>query len=109
MNIEKTINKIVDKVLNEELSKKVEEAVDAVSEDMGKMPEEMDEEEMEEGNAFSAARAEAIKKGEDSFEVDGKTYPVKGEEDEVNESTKKTITLTESEMVELIQRLGRRS
>jgi hypothetical protein len=131
MNIEKTINKIVDKVLNEELSKKVEEAVDAVSEDMGKMPEErdefdgrdsevvgvdsdiqkqrmeeeMDEEEMEEGNAFSAARAEAIKKGEDSFEVDGKTYPVKGEEDEVNESTKKTITLTESEMVELIQRL----
>ncbi len=131
MNIEKTINKIVDKVLNEELSKKVEEAVDAVSEDMGKMPEErdefdgrdsevvgvdsdiqkqrmeeeMDEEEMEEGNAFSAARAEAIEKGEDSFEVDGKTYPVKGEEDEVNESTKKTITLTESEMVELIQRL----
>ena len=46
---------------------------------------EMAEEEVEEGNAFSAARAEAIKKGEDSFEVDGKTYPVEGEEDELNE------------------------
>ena len=131
MNIEKTINKIVDKVLNEELSKKVEEAVDAVSEDMGKMPEErdefdgrdsevvgvdsdiqkqrmeeeIDEVEMEEGNAFSAARAEAIEKGEDSFEVDGKTYPVKGEEDEIKESKKNVVTLSESEMIELIQRL----
>jgi len=131
MNIEETINNIVDRILNEELSKKMEEAVDAVSEDMGKMPEErdefdgrdsevvgvdsdiekqrmeeeMDEEEMEEGNAFSAARAEAIEKGEDSFEVDGKTYPVEGEEDEVNESKKNVITLSESEMIELIQRL----
>ena len=131
MNIEETINNIVDRILNEELSKKMEEAVDAVSEDMGKMPEErdefdgrdsevvgvdsniekqrmeeeMDEEEMEEGNAFSAARAEAIEKGEDSFEVDGKTYPVEGEEDEVNESKKNVVTLSESEMIELIQRL----
>jgi len=131
MNIEETINNIVDRILNEELSKKMEDAVDAVSEDMGKMPEErdefdgrdsevvgvdsdiekqrmeeeMDEEEMEEGNAFSAARAEAIEKGEDSFEVDGKTYPVEGEEDEVNESKKNVITLSESEMIELIQRL----
>jgi hypothetical protein len=131
MNIEDTINKIVDKILNEELSKKIDGAVETISEDMGKMPEdrsefdgrdsevvgvdsdiktqrmeeEMDEEEMEEGNAFSAARAEAIEKGEDSFEVDGKTYPVKGEEDEVKESKKKTVTLSESEMIELIQRL----
>lgn len=131
MNIEDTINKIVDKILNEELSKKIDGAVETISEEMGKMPEdrsefdgrdsevvgvdsdikkqrmeeEMDEEEMEEGNAFSAARAEAIEKGEDSFEVDGKTYPVKGEEDEVKESKKKTVTLSESEMIELIQRL----
>ena len=109
MNIEETINKIVDRVLNEELSKKIDDAVEAISEDMGKMPEdrdkfdgrdsevvgvydphltgeeEIDEEEVEEGNAFSAARAKAIEKGEDSFEVDGKTYPVEGEEDELNE------------------------
>ena len=131
MNIEDTINKIVDKILNEELSNKIDGAVETISEEMGKMPEdrsefdgrdsevvgvdsdikkqrmeeEMDEEEMEEGNAFSAARAEAIEKGEDSFEVDGKTYPVEGEEDEIKESKKKTVTLSESEMVELIQRL----
>ena len=90
MNIEETINNIVDRILNEELSKKMEEAVDAVSEDMGKMPEERDEfdgrdsevvgvdsdiekqrmeeemgeEEVDEGNAFSGARDEAIKNGE---------------------------------------------
>jgi len=46
---------------------------------------EMAEEEVEEGNAFSAARAKAIEDGKDSFEVDGKTYPVEGEEDELNE------------------------
>ena len=131
MNIEDTINKIVDKVLNEELSGTIENAVKNISEEMGKMPEdrsefdgrdsevvgvdsnikkqrmeeEMDEEEMEEGNAFSAARAEAIEKGEDSFEVDGKKYPVKGEEDEIKESKKKVVTLTEDEMIELIERL----
>ena len=73
---------------------------------------EMAEEEMEEGNAFSAARAKAIKDGKDSFEVDGKTYPVEGEEDELEEggmymkeSKKKVVTLSESEMIELIQRL----
>jgi len=132
MNIEETINKIVDRVLNEELSKKIDDAVETISEDMGKMPEdrdefdgrdsevvgvdsniekqrmeeEIDEEEVEEGNAFSAARAKAIENGEDSFEVDGKTYPVTDEEDEVKkESTKNVVTLSESEMIELIQRL----
>lgn len=131
MNIEETINNIVDRVLNEELSKKIDETVETISEDMGKMPEdrdefdgrdsevvgvdsniekqrmeeEIDEEEVEEGNAFSAARAKAIEDGKDSFEVDGKTYPVKGEEDEVNESKKNVVTLSESEMIELIQRL----
>ena len=41
----------------------------------------MEEDEVEEGNAFSAARAEAIKNGKKQFEVDGKTYPVEGEEE----------------------------
>jgi len=39
------------------------------------------EEEMEEGNAFSGARAKAIEDGDDTFEVDGKTYPVKESKD----------------------------
>lgn len=33
--------------------------------------------EMEEGNAFSGARAKAIEDGDETFEVDGKKYPVK--------------------------------
>lgn len=111
MNIEETINNIVDRVLNEELSKKIDETVETISEDMGEMPEEIDEvevdeEEVDEGNAFSGARAEAIKNGEKEFIVDGKTYPVEDEEDEVKkESTKNVVTLSESEMIELIQRL----
>ena len=136
MNIEETINNIVDRILNEELSKKMEEAVDAVSEDMGKMPEErdefdgrdsevvgvdsdikkqrMEEDELEEGNAFSEARCKAICAGDDSFEVDGKEYEVKDADEKdkescgckkMNESTKNVVTLSESEMIELIQRL----
>ena len=107
MNIEETINNIVDRVLNEELSKKVEEAVDAVSEASYEEAdhEEMGEEEVDEGNAFSGARAEAIKNGEKEFTVDGETYPVEDEEDEIKESKKNVVTLSESEMIELIQRL----
>ena len=36
----------------------------------------------EEGNEFSGERDKAIKAGKDSFEVDGKTYPVKGDKNE---------------------------
>lgn len=50
------------------------------------------DEEVEEGNEFSGARADAIEKGEDSFEVDGKTYPVK-----------ESIQLSEDEMIDLIE------
>ena len=74
--------------------------------DIDKQREEMEEEEVEEGNKFSGARAEAIKNGEKEFTVDGKTYPVEDEEDEVkSESKKQTLQLTEDEMIELIQRI----
>lgn len=43
---------------------------------------EEDDEEMEEGNAFTGALSKAKKSGKDSFEVDGKTYHVKGENSE---------------------------
>jgi len=132
MNIEETINNIVDRVLNEELSKKVEDAVETISEDMGKMPEErdgdskvvgvysnidkqrMEEEEIDEGNAFSEARCKAICAGDQSFELDGKEYEVTDADDSdkescgcksMKESTKNVVTLSESEMIELIQRL----
>lgn len=52
------------------------------------------DEEVEEGNEFSGARAEAIEKGEDTFEVDGKTYPVK-----------ESLQLSEEEMIDLIEKI----
>jgi hypothetical protein len=52
------------------------------------------DEEVEEGNEFSGARADAIEKGEDTFEVDGKTYPVK-----------ESIQLSEEEMIDLIEKI----
>jgi hypothetical protein len=42
----------------------------------------LDEADVEEGNEFSGNRDDAIKAGKDSFEVDGKTYPVKGDKNE---------------------------
>lgn len=50
--------------------------------------------EMEEGNAFSGALAKAKKDGDDSFEVDGKSYPVK-----------ESIRLSESELIDLIEKI----
>ena len=86
-------------------SRKGKDDLIGVYSNIDKQREEMEEEEVEEGNAFSGARAEAIKNGEKEFTVDGKTYPVEDEEDEVNESKKRTLRLTEDEMVELIERI----
>jgi hypothetical protein len=54
----------------------------------------MEEQETEEGNAFSGALSKAKKDGKDSFEVDGKKYPVK-----------ESYRLTESEMVSMIEKI----
>ena len=50
--------------------------------------------ETDEGNAFSGALSNAKKSGEDSFEVDGKEYPVK-----------ESYSLTETEMISLIEKI----
>lgn len=64
-----------------------------------KVAKEFDEaDETTEGNEFSAALAKAREEGKDSFEVDGKTYPVK-------ESKKNILTLTEDEIIELIEKI----
>jgi len=70
------------------------------------------DEEVEEGNLFSGKRAEAIKKGEKDFEVDGKTYPVKesvkkckvcGMKNCKCKHRKNTVKLSESQLIELIE------
>ena len=59
-----------------------------------KNPKDSEDGEMEEGNEFSGALANAKKRGEKSFEVDGKTYPVK-----------ESIQLTEDELIDLIEKI----
>jgi hypothetical protein len=54
----------------------------------------MEEQETEEGNAFSGALANAKKSGKDSFEVDGKKYPVK-----------ESVRMNESDLVNLIEKI----
>lgn len=59
-----------------------------------KIGKEFNEEDMEEGNEFSGALANAKKRGDKSFEVDGKTYPVK-----------ESVQLTEDELIDLIEKI----
>ena len=64
---------------------------------------EMGENEVGEGNAFSGALEDARKKDKPSFEVDGKTYPVK--ESKRTNSIKEKVVFTESELINFIERL----
>jgi hypothetical protein len=57
----------------------------------------MEEQETEEGNAFSGALADAKKNGKDSFEVDGKKYSVK--------ENKGSLKLTEDELIDMIEKI----
>ena len=59
----------------------------------------MEEQETEEGNAFSGALADAKKSGKDSFEVDGKKYQVK-------EAEEKWIQKTDMKKGALRKKLG---
>jgi hypothetical protein len=64
---------------------------------------EMGENEMEEGNAFSGALSKAKEEGKSSFEVDGKTYQVK--ESKRTNSVREKVVFTESELINFIERL----
>ena len=55
---------------------------------------EMEEGETEEGNAFTGALADAKKKGDEEFEVDGKKYNVK-----------ESILFTENDLIDLIEKI----
>ena len=74
--------KVFEKTLTEvdTLQQRMESSYDEIGEVLGKYYEihNGDDSEIEEGNEFGAARAKAIAAGNDSFEVDGKKYPLKG-------------------------------
>ena len=134
MNIEKTINNIVDRILNEELTKKVTKATKTVKEEMGKAPEDRsmfdgrdsevvgvysDIGEQEETMCEQCGMTEEVcecgmSEGEmgegakpDFLDLDNdgdKKEPMKKAAKDAKKN-KKTISLSESEMIELIQRL----
>ena len=95
--------KIFEKTLREvaTLQQRLESSYDEIGETLGKYYEinETDDSEIEEGNEFGAARAKAIAAGSDSFEVDGKTYPLKGvdkdDKENAKEFTKESMNLTD--------------
>jgi hypothetical protein len=65
-----------------------------------------DEKEVEEGNEFSGKLANARKSGKKSFQVDGKTYPVKESiEYHIRDHEGDIIKLNENEMVNLIENI----
>lgn len=67
-----------------------------------------EEAETEEGNVFTKNRKDAIEKGLDSFEVDGKKYPVTGDKKKTNEakSEKKWIQKTDMKKGALHKKLN---
>ena len=77
--------KVFQKTLTEvhTLQQRLESTYDEIGEVLSKYYE------IKEGNEFGAARAKAIAKGEDEFEVDGKKYPVKGVDKKDKENAKK--------------------
>ena len=93
--------KVFEKTLKEvdTLQQRLESSYDEIGEVLGKYYEisELNEtdDEIEEGNEFGAARAKAIANGDDSFEVDGKKYPVKDvdkdDKDNAKEFTKESV------------------
>ena len=65
--------------------------------------EEIDEEEVEEGNEFSGELAKAREAGKKTFTVDGKTYPVK--ETYYRIAGQGNTLFTENEMVDIIEKI----
>ena len=81
--IEKTLREV------HTLQQRLESTYDEIGEVLGKYYEINEtEDKVKEGNEFGAARAKAIAAGEDSFEVDGKTYPVKSVDKDDKENAK---------------------
>ena len=77
--------KVFEKTISEvnTLQQRLESAYDEMGEVLGKYYE------IKEGNEFGAARAKAIAKGDDEFEVDGKKFPVTKVDDSDRENAKK--------------------
>ena len=93
--------KVFQKTLTEvhTLQQRLESTYDEIGEVLSKYYE------IKEGNEFGAARAKAIAKGENEFEVDGKKYPVKSVDKDDKENAKKfTNEVSDSEIKKSIKK-----
>ena len=103
-NLKNQIDRLVFKILNEEIDKQSNDISDKIEGEWieidtnEELHSDVDESETEEGNEFTGALAKAREDGDDSFEVDGKKYPVKEE--------KKWIQKTELKKGELHKKLN---
>ena len=127
------ITKLVEKFIKESFIDITDMEVDEVMDEIDAVNEiETNEDEMEEGNAFTGALAKAKEEGRDSFELDGKTIKVnemgeskkskpdfldldkdgdkeetmkKAAKDAKHESVKNKVVFTESELIKFIERI----
>jgi len=115
-NLKKYIENIVEKVLNEGEIDEMEEfyEIAKVRKEERMKKKEMEETEMEEQNAFTGARCKAGCKGGDGTEIEGFDKKVTGWSDEdekscgcdkMNESKKTKLSLTEEELIDLIEKI----
>ncbi len=127
------ITKLVEKFIKESFVDITDMEVDEVMDEIDAVNEiETNEDEMEEGNAFTGALAKAKEEGRDSFELDGKTIKVnemgeskkskpdfldldkdgdkeepmkKAAKEAKHESVKNKVVFTESELIKFIERI----
>ena len=89
--LEDELEDTVDDAGDEEISEEEDvEEVEETEEDVEEV-EETEEEDVEEGNAFGAARAKAIADGEEEFTVDGETFKVKDVDAEDKENAEEFV------------------
>jgi len=113
--IENMIDGIVQKVLSEEIVKKVNKITQNITESgierrNSDLEGELEEEDLSE-DAFNFAAAKAALEGKKEFEFGGETHPVEMDKTTAekiagkNESTKNTITLSEEEIIDFIEKI----
>lgn len=78
---------------------------DSLEQGMYENDETSEEAETDEGNAFTGALAKAKEEGDDTFEVDGEKFHVKEGKGKGKAAVKETIQLTESELIDMIERI----
>lgn len=87
-NLKNQIDRLVFKILNEEIDKHSDDMLEKMEGEWVEI-DTNEEAETDEGNEFTGALAKAREEGDDTFEVDGKKYPVKEEKKWIQKTSMK--------------------